>query len=80
MFAPYTTVQKRLLGITYLRTISISAATPELVTPVGRDVTELLRVQHGIAAGDPDDFRVRTLENMIAVRTRTTRTMTGRRC
>jgi putative ABC transport system permease protein len=26
--------------------------------------------------GDPDDFRVRTLDEMIAVRTRTTRTMT----
>ena len=77
VFAPYTTVQKRLMGVDYLRTISISAASPELVTPVSQGVTELLRVRHGIFPGDTDDFRVRTLEEMIAVRTRTTRTMTS---
>jgi putative ABC transport system permease protein len=76
VFAPYTTVQKRLLGVDYLRTIHISAASAEQVTAVGTAVTDLLRVRHGIAPGDPDDFRVRTLEEMIAVRTRTTRTMT----
>jgi putative ABC transport system permease protein len=76
VFAPYTTVQKRLMGVTYLRTVSISAATPEAVSAVARDVTELLRIRHGIIPGEPDDFRVRTLEEMIAVRTRTTRTMT----
>jgi putative ABC transport system permease protein len=76
VFAPYTTVQKRLLGVDYLRTIHISAASAEQVTGVGTAVTDLLRARHGIAPGDPDDFRVRTLEEMIAVRTRTTRTMT----
>jgi len=76
VFAPYTTVQKRLLGVDYLRTVHISAASAEQVTAVGAAVTDLLRVRHGIAPGDPDDFRVRTLEEMIAVRTRTTRTMT----
>jgi putative ABC transport system permease protein len=77
VFAPYTTVQKRLMGVTYLRTVSISAVAPERVARVAEDVTELLRLRHGIFPGDPDDFRVRTLEEMIAVRTRTTRTMTS---
>ena len=77
VFIPYTTAQKRIMGVDYLRTISISAASAELVTPVSREVTELLRLQHGIFPGDPDDFRVRTLDEMIAMRTRTTRTMTS---
>ena len=77
VFVPYTTAQKRLMGVTYLRTISISAASAEQVAPVSRDVTDLLRIQHGIFPGDPDDFRVRTLDEMIAMRTRTTRTMTS---
>jgi putative ABC transport system permease protein len=77
VFAPYTTVQKRLMGVDYLRTVSVSASTPEAVGRVARDVTELLRIRHGIIPGEPDDFRVRTLEEMIAVRTRTTRTMTS---
>ena len=77
VFIPYTTAQKRLMGIDYLRTISISAASAERVGQVARDAAALLRVRHGIHAGQPDDFRVRTLDEMIAVRTRTTRTMTS---
>jgi putative ABC transport system permease protein len=76
VYIPYTTVQKRLMGVTYLRTISISAASADLVAKVAADVSQRLRVRHGIAAGEADDFRVRTLEEMVAVRTRTTRTMT----
>ena len=77
VFAPYTTVQKRLMGVTYLRTVSVSATSPERVAQVARDVTALLRLRHAMVPGEPDDFRVRTLEEMIAVRTRATRTMTS---
>jgi putative ABC transport system permease protein len=77
VFIPYTTAQKRLMGVDYLRTISISAATAEGVAPVAREVAELLRLRHEIFPGEPDDFRVRTLDEMIAVRTSTTRTMTS---
>jgi putative ABC transport system permease protein len=76
VFIPYTTAQKRLMGVDYLRTISISAATSDAVPRVAREVAALLRIRHGILPGEADDFRVRTLDEMIAVRTRTTRTMT----
>ena len=77
VFIPYTTAQKRLMGVDYLRTISVSAVSAERVPEVAREVTSLLRVRHEILPGEADDFRVRTLEEMIAVRTRTTRTMTS---
>ena len=77
VFVPYTTAQKRLMGVDYLRTISISAASAERISEVAQHVTELLRTRHGIIPGETDDFRVRTLEEMIAVRTQTTRTMTS---
>jgi putative ABC transport system permease protein len=77
VFVPYTTAQKRLMGVTYLRNISISAISADRVAPVARSVADLLRFRHAILPGEPDDFRVRTLEEMIAVRTRTTRTMTS---
>jgi putative ABC transport system permease protein len=76
VFIPYTTAQKRLIGVDYLRTISISANSAETVPQVAREIAKLLRIRHHILPGDADDFRVRTLEEMIAVRTRTTRTMT----
>jgi putative ABC transport system permease protein len=76
VYVPYTTAQKRLMGVDYLRTVSVSARTAEAVPYVARDVSALLRIRHDILPGRPDDFRVRTLDEMIAVRTRTTRTMT----
>jgi putative ABC transport system permease protein len=77
VFIPYTTAQKRLMGVDYLRTVSISAVSPERVGRVAEEAAALLRARHAIYPGEPDDFRVRTLDDMIAMRTRTTRTMTS---
>jgi putative ABC transport system permease protein len=77
VFVPYTTAQKRLMGVTYLRNITVSAETPDMAGPVADEITRLLRFRLGIEAGETDLFRVRTLEEIAAVRTRTTRTMTS---
>jgi putative ABC transport system permease protein len=75
VYAPYTTVQKKLQGITYINQIQISADTPE-TAPVSAEITEALRTRHKLIPGDPDDFMVRTQEEMASVRTETTKTMT----
>jgi putative ABC transport system permease protein len=77
IFVPYTTAQKKLMGVTYLNSIAVSAATSERVGPVAQEVASLLRFRHGITNPEFDDFRVRTLEDIVAIRTRTTRTMTS---
>ena len=75
VYAPYTTVQKKLQGITYINQIQISADTPE-TAPVSAEITDALRTRHKLIPGDPDDFMVRTQEEMASVRTETTKTMT----
>ncbi len=75
VYAPYTTVQKKLQGIQHINNIQVSAATPE-TAPVSAEITELLRARHKLTANDPDDFMVRTQEEMASVRTETTKTMT----
>jgi putative ABC transport system permease protein len=75
IFAPYTTVQKKLQGIQHINSISVSAATAD-TAPVAAAVTETLRTRHKLFPSDPDDFMVRTQEEMAAIRTETTRTMT----
>ena len=75
VYAPYTTVQKKLQGIQHLNNVTVSAATPE-TAPVSAAITELLRSRHKLMGSDPDDFMVRTQEEMASVRTETTRTMT----
>jgi putative ABC transport system permease protein len=73
---PYTTAQKKLLGIAYIQSVTVSAASATGVPEVAAEITELLRVRHRLVAGDPDDFMVRTLEEMASLRTESTRTMT----
>ena len=75
VYAPYTTVQKKLQGIQHINNINISAETPETAA-VSAAITEALRTRHKLMGSDPDDFMVRTQEEMASVRTETTRTMT----
>src|SRR5688500_15039626 len=75
IFTPYTTVQKKLQGIQHINNITVSSATPE-TAPVAEAIGALLRIRHKLPAGEPDDFMVRTQEEIASVRTETTRTMT----
>ncbi|MAG71149.1 MAG: ABC transporter permease [Vicinamibacterales bacterium] len=77
IFMPYTTVQKKLRGIRYIQSITVSAISAPETIAVSEEIAALLRVQHGLIPGDEDDFRVRTLEEMASVRSETTRTMTS---
>ena len=75
VYAPYTTVQKKLQGIQHINNVQISAASAE-TAPVSAAISETLRARHKLMGSDPDDFMVRTQEEMASVRTETTRTMT----
>jgi len=72
---PYTTVQKRLLGITHLQNITISAESAGQLERLSAEIAALMRLRHKIQPGDDDDFMVRTLEEMASVLTSTTTTM-----
>jgi putative ABC transport system permease protein len=76
VLAPYTTVQKKLLGVTFLQSVTLSAANSDAVEPVAVETTRLLRRRHRIANPEEDDFTVRTVEEMAATRVETARTMT----
>jgi putative ABC transport system permease protein len=75
--APYTTLQKKLLGITYIQQVMISATRPDAVEPTAVQVTQLLRQRHRIQNPEEDDFSVRTVEEMAQTRTQLAQTMTG---
>ena len=70
VFVPYTTAQKKLMGVAHLRNIVVAARSTEQVPQVAADIQRLLRLRHGILPGDSDDFRVRTLEEIAALRSR----------
>jgi putative ABC transport system permease protein len=76
VFVPFTTVQKRMLGIQHITNITISAADGVSLDSVATNVTNVLRDRHRILPGQDDDFSVRTQEEMTTMLTSTTDTMT----
>ena len=76
-FTPYTTVMKKMRNIQFVQRITVSAASAGEVTVVADRIASLLRVRHKIQNGDPDDFMVRTIEEMASFRKEATQTMTA---
>jgi putative ABC transport system permease protein len=76
IIAPYTTVQKKLLGITYVQQVVLSATSSENVEPAAVEITRLMRQRHKIQDPTEDDFTVRTVAEMAATRTEMANTMT----
>ncbi len=73
---PLTTAQDRLMGITYVNSISVQAASGDVINQVQDDITALLRVRHRLPPNVPDDFTVRNLAAIMATAQETTNTMT----
>jgi len=59
VYMPFNTVH-RLLNLTKLNDITITAASTGEVSRIMADVTKLLRARHGITDEKPDDFTVTT--------------------
>jgi putative ABC transport system permease protein len=59
VYVPFTTVHK-LLNLSKLNTITVTAASVGDTTRISRDLVALLRKRHGIGESAPDDFTVRT--------------------
>jgi len=77
IFSPYTTVQKRLQGQQNIQNITISAASADSVNDVADAIAVIMRTQHKLVAGDPDDFTIRTQQEIADIRTATVDTMTN---
>ncbi len=76
VFAPYTTIQKRFLGITYFNMMYASATSEEESELAATEITYILRSNHGIKSGDADDFEIRTQEELVSTISSVTGLMT----
>jgi putative ABC transport system permease protein len=73
---PFTTVQKKLLGVQHVNGITVSAADGVPLDRLSEQIAGLLRARHHIGEGEDDDFSVRTQAEITSVLTSTTDTMT----
>ncbi|NDV78603.1 ABC transporter permease [Dysgonomonas sp. 511] len=76
VLAPYTTVQKRILAITYIQSIAVSAVSEDATEDAIAGIEEILRQRHKIGVGEEDDFNVRSQKELISMMSSTTDMMT----
>jgi putative ABC transport system permease protein len=74
--APYTTVMKKLSGQLNLNQILAASSSADGVAAAQAVITNELRLRHNIASPDQDDFMVQTQDDIVALRTQQTQTMT----
>lgn len=71
--APYTTVMKRILAVTYLQGINCSAVTEDATDMAIEEITEILRKNHNLkeetetTEADVDDFTIRSQEEISSM-------------
>lgn len=65
LIMPYTTVQKRILGIDFVHMIMGSAVSEDVADKAVEEIEVLLRGAHKIRDGAADDFEVRTQAEML---------------
>lgn len=76
VLAPYTTVMKRLLAVTYLQGIFASALSEDMTDYATAEITEILRRQHKLKESDEDDFDIRSQQELSNMLNTTTDLMT----
>ena len=65
ILAPFTTVQKRILAITYVQNIYTSAVDENATDAAVAQISEVLRRNHKLKSSQDDDFSVRTQAELI---------------
>jgi putative ABC transport system permease protein len=75
-FAPYTTVQKKILGRERIQIAFVSAISQDATYTAQSQITDLLRQRHKLTASEPDDFTVRNMTDVAEAANETSKTMT----
>jgi len=76
ILAPYTTVQERILGITYIQTIYASAINESSTDSATAELTRILRASHNLKPSDEDDFQLRVMAELISAFSSTSQLLT----
>ncbi len=73
---PFFTLQKRIMGVTYVGAILVSANSPQETIVAQEQIQRLLRQRHHILSGQDDDFTVRNMTDIAAAAEASSRVMT----
>jgi putative ABC transport system permease protein len=72
---PYTTIMKKIKGVTWLDDILASAVSPGVVKLAGQQAAAILRDRHHLRPEEDDDFNIRNPEDFIQAQLDASRTL-----
>lgn len=75
IIAPYTTVQRKLMGVDYIGSIIMSAVSKERIPLAETQTREILRLRHRLQDWQDDDFTIRTQTDISQTASSTSNTM-----
>jgi putative ABC transport system permease protein len=76
IIAPYTTVQKKISGISWLNYINASAISDQAIQPASQQISALLRQRHKLRPNEDNDFMIRSPQELADAATSSARVMT----
>jgi len=77
VIVPYTTAQKKMLSITHINQVMVSAVSPQATFTAEKQITELLRQRHRLGANQDSDFFVRNLTDVADANEQSSKIMTN---
>ena len=77
VIVPYTTAQKKMLSITWIHQVMVSAVSASATFTAEQQITELLRQRHRITANMDNDFSVRNLTDVAEAADASSKIMTN---
>ncbi len=77
VIVPYTTAQKKMLTISYIHQIMVSAISPAATFTAEKQITDLLRQRHKLGPNQDDDFFVRNLTDVAEAADQSSKIMTN---
>jgi len=60
VIAPFTTVQERMMTVTYIQSIMVSATTEKMIPEATDEITQVLKERHHLGPSEDPDFTIRS--------------------
>jgi putative ABC transport system permease protein len=76
LIVPFTTVQKKIAGISWINFIMCSASSQEMIKPAQKQMAALLRERHRLRPDEDDDFMISSPSDLAETQAQSGRIMT----
>jgi putative ABC transport system permease protein len=76
VIAPFSTVQERMMTITYINSIMVSARSEQMIPEATDEITQVLKERHHLGPSEDPDFTIRSQSDISSAATATSQVLT----